>query len=78
MIYTRPDRFDCLGVSTLLASADLRATVDTAADLTAVRAIVAELGTAVPSAHQIVALLRDRPDLVALNSSVMQKALSEG
>jgi spore coat polysaccharide biosynthesis protein SpsF len=77
-VYAHPDRFRCLGVSTLLDAADLRVTVDTAEDLAAVRAVVAVLGTDIPDAEGVVGLLRARPDLVAMNSHVSQKSLAEG
>jgi spore coat polysaccharide biosynthesis protein SpsF (cytidylyltransferase family) len=51
---------------------ELRVTVDEAADLACVRAIVAELGLAA-SAGTIVALLRSRPDVAAINREVRQK-----
>lgn len=77
-VYTHPDQFRCLGVSTLLDAADLRVTVDTVEDLNAVRAVVEGLGPGLPDAAGIVALLRSRPDIVALNEHVTQKSLAEG
>lgn len=77
-VYTHPERFACLGVSTLLDGADLRVTVDTPEDLALVRAIVAELGTQIPTAGSVVSVLRRHPHLIALNAHVVQKALAEG
>lgn len=77
-VYSHPDRFSCLGVSTLLDGAGLRATVDTSDDLAAVRAVVAELGSDAPTAKEVVRLMRRRPDLVAMNAHVVQKGVAEG
>lgn len=77
-VYTHPERFACLGVTTLLGGADLRVTVDTPDDLAAVRGIVDVLGSQIPTAESIVSFLRANPDLVALNAHVEQKGLAEG
>ena len=54
---------------------DYRVTVDTPADFAAVEAIIAELGTDhTASLAEIVALLDARPDIVAINANVEQKA----
>ena len=57
---------------------DLRVTVDTREDLALVRALVAELPDAPPAWRDVVAVLRARPDLVAINSGVEQKPLEAG
>jgi spore coat polysaccharide biosynthesis protein SpsF len=53
-------------------------TLDTAEDLAALEAVVAELGDAPVDHRALVALLRSRPDLVALNAGVVQKAVELG
>lgn len=55
-----------------------RVTLDTPQDAAALDAIVAELGPGISSWRSIVGLLERRPDLVALNASVQQKAIHEG
>jgi spore coat polysaccharide biosynthesis protein SpsF len=42
------------------------------------RALVAELPDSPPSWRDVVAILRARPDLVAINSGVHQKPLAAG
>jgi spore coat polysaccharide biosynthesis protein SpsF len=74
-IYTRPDRYRCAGVVPGVDDSDLRVTLDTEADAALLDGVVAALGDGVPSWHEVVALLRSRPDLVALNADVEQKAL---
>jgi spore coat polysaccharide biosynthesis protein SpsF len=53
-------------------------THDTDDDLRLVRAVVEELGDRPASLPEVVALLRSRPDLVALNAHVEQKPLAAG
>lgn len=60
------------------AADDLRVTIDTAEDAALVEALVALLGDRAPSWRDIVELLRQRPDLRAINAEVAQKALHEG
>lgn len=67
-----------LGLVVQPDASDLRVTVDTADDLHAVRAIVAELGDAPPAWQEVVELLRSRPDIVARNAGVRQKVLEDG
>jgi spore coat polysaccharide biosynthesis protein SpsF len=74
-IYTRPARYRCAGVIAAGDDSDLRVTLDTPQDAALLDAIVAELGDAAPSWRKVVALLRSRPDLVALNAAVAQKPL---
>jgi hypothetical protein len=57
---------------------DLRVTLDTAEDLDLLRALVAELPDAPPEWRDVVAILRARPDLVAINADVVQKPLEAG
>jgi spore coat polysaccharide biosynthesis protein SpsF len=74
-IYTRPSVFRCAGVVPGEDNSDLRITLDTAQDATLLESVVDALGTGVPRWQDVVALLRSRPDLVALNSAVPQNAL---
>ena len=59
-------------------SADLRVTLDEPADAELLDAIVAELGNGAIVWQNVVALLRARPDLVALNAHVAVKPLAAG
>lgn len=77
-INTAPDEFEVLGLAFVPSATDLRVTVDTEEDLRALRAVVARLGTGIPSRRALVALLREEPALVAINARVHQKALEEG
>lgn len=77
-IYTEPDSFSVMGLCFAPDSTNLRITLDTPEDLAALRAIVAERGSAVASRREIVALLQARPDLVAINAAVAQKTLEAG
>ncbi|WP_414638097.1 cytidylyltransferase domain-containing protein [Actinophytocola sp.] len=72
-IYTQPDVYRCAGVIVGQDNSDLRVTLDTEQDAALLDAVVAELGGGVPSWRDVVALLRSRPDLVALNAEVVQK-----
>jgi spore coat polysaccharide biosynthesis protein SpsF len=74
-IYTRPDVYRCAGVVPGADHSDLRVTLDTEQDALLLDGVVAALGDDVPSWHEVVALLRSRPDLVALNADVEQNAL---
>ncbi|NBH08379.1 NTP transferase domain-containing protein [Amycolatopsis sp. SID8362] len=72
-IYSQPTRYACAGVVVSPAADDLRVTLDTAEDWELLSALVAELGDRVGDWRAVVALLRARPDLVALNAHVEQK-----
>lgn len=74
-IYTRPDVYRVAGVVPGLDDSDLRVTLDTPEDAELLDGIVRELGAEVLRWEDVVALLRSRPDLVALNASVSQKAV---
>lgn len=73
-IYTNPEKYRVAGVVPSKDNSDLRVTLDTPEDAKLLEAIVAALGTEIPSWTKVVALLRTRPDLKALNASVKQKA----
>jgi spore coat polysaccharide biosynthesis protein SpsF len=57
---------------------DLRVTLDTADDLRALREVSRVLGDTPPAWRDVVATLRQRPDIVALNSAVDQKPIEAG
>jgi spore coat polysaccharide biosynthesis protein SpsF len=77
-VYADPTAYRVLGLCVMPAANDLRVTLDTAADLVLLRALVAELPDAPPSWTEVVSILRARPDLVAINSGVTQKPLAAG
>jgi spore coat polysaccharide biosynthesis protein SpsF len=77
-IYTAPDDFSVMGLCFAPDASDLRVTLDTADDLRMLRAVVDARGTSLPSRAELVALLRSRPDLAAINAEVRQKTLAEG
>ncbi|OLF17103.1 cytidylyltransferase domain-containing protein [Actinophytocola xanthii] len=74
-IYAQPDLYRCAGVVSGEDDSDLRVTLDTPEDATLLEALVGELGEGLPRWREVVALLRGRPDLVALNSGVEQNPL---
>ncbi|GAA1255238.1 cytidylyltransferase domain-containing protein [Oryzihumus leptocrescens] len=77
-VYADPDRFALLGLCVAPDAHDLRVTLDTPEDLVLLRAVVAELPDRPPAWREVVALLRSRPDLVALNADIEQKPLEAG
>jgi spore coat polysaccharide biosynthesis protein SpsF len=77
-VYADPTAYRLLGLSVTPPAHDLRVTLDTAADLVVLRALVALLPDAPPEWRDVVAILRRRPDLVAINASVVQKPLEAG
>ncbi|HEX6445458.1 MAG TPA: glycosyltransferase family protein [Streptosporangiales bacterium] len=77
-VYTDPERHRLLGLHLHPDASDLRVTLDTDDDLRLVRAVVDELGDRPGSLPEVVALLRSRPDIVALNAHVEQKPLAAG
>lgn len=77
-IYAEPESFRLAGLVFTPAANDLRITIDTPEDAALIEAIVAELGPGPLQWRSIVALLRGRPDLVALNAEIQQKHLEEG
>jgi len=78
LLYAVPTAYRLLGVCVTPPANDLRVTLDTREDLALLRALVAELPDAPPAWSDVVAVLRARPDLVAINSGVQQKPLSAG
>jgi spore coat polysaccharide biosynthesis protein SpsF len=81
-IYRRPDLFRLAGWDAPqdLHWPDLRLTVDEPADYEVVRQVYEALYPANPAftARDIVALMRARPDLASLNSTVQQKSPEQG
>ena len=77
-LYAEPTAYRLLGVCVTPPANDLRVTLDTRQDLALLRALVAELPDAPASWRDVVAVLRARPDLVAINSGVQQKPLAAG
>jgi spore coat polysaccharide biosynthesis protein SpsF len=77
-LYAEPTAYRLLGLCVTPPANDLRVTLDTSEDLTLLRALVAELPDAPASWRDVVAVLRARPDLVAINSGVQQKPLAAG
>jgi len=77
-VYADPTAYRLLGVCVTPPANDLRVTLDTAADLVLLRALVALLPDAPPPWRDVVSTLRARPDLVAVNAGVEQKPLEAG
>jgi spore coat polysaccharide biosynthesis protein SpsF len=77
-VYADPTAYRLLGLSVTPPANDLRVTLDTQEDLALLRALVAELPDAPPEWRDVVAILRRRPDLVAINANVVQKPLEAG
>jgi spore coat polysaccharide biosynthesis protein SpsF len=77
-LYASDRQFRKMGIVVSPPADDLRVTLDTLEDAAALESIVAELGDAPPAWADVVALLRARPDITALNSAVRQKTLAEG
>lgn len=76
-LYAEPGAYRTLGLVVAPDAHDLRVTLDTAQDATLLEAVTTALGDAPPAWRDLVALLRSRPELVALNAEVRQKALEE-
>ena len=77
-VYADPTAYRLLGLCVTPAADDLRVTLDTHEDLVLLRALVAELPDAPPAWRDVVAVLRGRPDLVAINADVVQKPIEAG
>ena len=71
-----PERFVLRSVRPPFAASDLRSTVDTHEDLAFVRRVYEDLGLAENhlGAGEVIAWLREHPDIAAINASVVQKA----
>ncbi len=77
-ITTHADAFDIVTIGGEPPCADLRFTLDEPADAALLDAVVEVLGDQASDYRAVVALLRSRPDLVALNGHVRVKPLSAG
>lgn len=77
-LYAQPSAYRLLGLCVTPPANDLRVTLDTREDLALLRALVAELSDAPPSWRDVVAVLRARPELVAINAGVRQKPIEAG
>jgi spore coat polysaccharide biosynthesis protein SpsF len=77
-LYADPTAYRLLGLCVTPPANDLRVTLDTSQDLVLLRALVALLADAPPSWRDVVAALRARPDLVAVNAGVQQKPIEAG
>jgi spore coat polysaccharide biosynthesis protein SpsF len=75
---SHPAEFHTASVALDPACADLRVTLDEPADAVLIEAIVAELGDRASDWRAVVALLRARPDFVALNAHVAVKPITAG
>jgi spore coat polysaccharide biosynthesis protein SpsF len=78
LVHERLEDFRVLGLVTAPPAADLRVTLDVAEDAALLDALVPLLPRVPPRADEVVRLLRERPELRALNAAVQQKALEEG
>lgn len=80
-LYSRPDDATALGLVVSPPAGDLRVTLDTPPDMELLQALVPLLPGAAgrpPTWREVVATLRSRPDVVALNAHVRQKSIEEG
>jgi spore coat polysaccharide biosynthesis protein SpsF len=77
-VTAHPQRFRITEITLAPPSADLRVTLDEPDDAALLDAIVAELGNDARDWRRVVALLRSRPDLVAINAGVRAKPLAAG
>lgn len=77
-LYAQPSPYRLLGLCVTPPANDLRVTLDTREDLALLRALVAELSDAPPSWRDVVAVLRARPEFVAINAGVRQKPVEAG
>ncbi|PZR54428.1 spore coat protein [Xylanimonas oleitrophica] len=77
-LYAGPRRFRTMGLVVDPPANDLRVTLDTAEDAETLDAVAAELGDRAPAWHEVVELLRSRPDIAGINAEVRQKALADG
>ncbi|MFD8528155.1 cytidylyltransferase domain-containing protein [Streptosporangium canum] len=74
-VYTHAERFRIIGLTFPPGDADLRVTLDTVEDWELIRAVVGHFGDGPVPLRTLVGWLRERPEVVALNADVRQKAL---
>lgn len=78
LLYTEPQGRRLLGLSIAPDASDLRVTLDTTADWDALTALVNRLGNRLLDWQEVVACLREHPEIAALNGDVQQKPISAG
>lgn len=76
-LYRTPGSFRVGGIVFTPPATDLRVTLDTEEDARLLEAVVANLGERARSWRELVAFLRRRPDVAALNAGVRHKSLDE-
>jgi spore coat polysaccharide biosynthesis protein SpsF len=76
--YTDPGRYRLLGLVVEPDYSKYRVTLDTLEDAIALEQLASILPRTPPKWSDLVAILRVRPDIVAINSSVEQKPISAG
>jgi len=77
-IYEDPAEFTTADIAFEPVAGDLRVTIDTSEDLTAVRALVDTLGDRPHGWQDVIRTLRSHPEIVGINRGVKQKALEDG
>ena len=73
LLYTQPEGRRLLGIVVHPPADDLRVTLDTPEDFTLLQQLAEQRGDRPPRWDEVVATLRARPDLVAINAHVEQK-----
>jgi spore coat polysaccharide biosynthesis protein SpsF len=77
-LYAAPQTYDLLGLVVSPDASDLRLTLDTTQDAAALDALVALTGDRCVPWRELIAIVRDHPEVVALNADVQQKSLELG
>jgi spore coat polysaccharide biosynthesis protein SpsF len=77
-IYSHPQQFRILGLTTPPDLSDLRVTLDTPEDWKLVEAAVAHFGDTSASVRKLAEWLAANPEIRELNAQVKQKALADG
>ena len=77
-VYSNPSSYRMLGVTFQPSAADLRVTLDTPDDWALIQTVVAAFGDRPADLETLVAWLRARPDVVAINANIEQKPLEAG
>ena len=77
-LYEEGAGFDCAALTFSPGSSNFRVTLDTAEDAELLDEVVRLLPDQPPGWRDVVAVLRSRPDIVALNAHIEQKPLNEG
>jgi spore coat polysaccharide biosynthesis protein SpsF len=77
-LYEDGSGFSCGALTFRPATSQFRVTLDTLEDAVLLDELTPLLPQVPPSWRDVVAVLRERPDIVAINAHIEQKALSEG